>query len=201
MKPFYTGMRWALMASVLLLGGCAMTRMIDSYVSSFIGSSGAVTNVGYRFERLPSQLGNSATQDHLEALTTQALQRVGLTRNDAQARYTVQISVRVEQTTHNSARVLRQSGFYVGADGLLWESPNALFMEPPWYIHTVQLLMRDIQSGQVAYESTAVHEGPWSDTANLVAPMLEAVLRDYPNPPSGPRRVVVELPPEPGKVR
>jgi hypothetical protein len=201
LQPIQQTLKWlALVSCMVLLGGCAMTRMIDSYVSSFIGTPAAVTNVGYRFERLPSQLANNALQDQTEALTALALERVGLARNDANAMYAVQITVRVEQTIRNPARLLRQSGFYAGADGLFWESAPSLFMEPPWYIHTVQLLLRDIQSGQIAYESTAVHDGPWSDTRNLLPAMLEAALRGYPNPPSGPRRVIVELPPEPGKV-
>jgi hypothetical protein len=194
---------WAVYAlsAALLLSGCAMTRMIESYVSSFTGSSGAVTNVGFRFDRLPSQPADSPAQKHLEAVTTQALTRVGLARNDDKPLYAVQVTVRVEQTTRNPARVLRNSGFYVGADGLLWEAPPLLFMEPPWYMHTVVLLLRNTTTGQVDYESTAVHEGPWSDTNNLLPVMLEATLRDYPNPPTGPRRVTIELVPDPGVPR
>lgn len=185
----------ALCASVVL-SGCAVTRMVESYVSSFTGSSGAVTNVGYRFERLPSQMADLPQQERLETLAMQPLARVGLTRNDASPLYTVQITLRVQQTIRSQVRVLRQSGFYVGADGLLREPPSLQLMEPPWYIHSVQIMLRNTVSGQVDYESTAVHEGPWSDTSNLLPVMLDAALRDYPNPPSGPRRVVIDLVPE-----
>jgi len=52
--------------------------------------------------------------------------------------------------------------------------------------------LRDSGTGQLAYETAAVFEGPWSDTLNLLPPMLEAALKDYPLP--GNRKVVVELP-------
>ncbi len=54
------------------------------------------------------------------------------------------------------------------------------------------MLLRDSSNGQLAYETAAVFDGPWRDTLNLLPPMLEAALKDYPLP--GKRRVVVELP-------
>jgi hypothetical protein len=39
-----------------------------------------------------------------------------------------------------------------------------------------------------------VFEGPWSDSANLLPVLLEAALRDFPNPPAGVRKVTIELP-------
>jgi hypothetical protein len=69
-----------------------------------------------------------------------------------------------------------------------------LNVEPPWTRYTVQILMRDVASGQTTYETTAVFEGPWSDSAQLLPVVMEAALRDYPNPPAGPRKVVIELP-------
>lgn len=62
----------------------------------------------------------------------------------------------------------------------------------PWYRHRVHLTLRDSTTSQVAYETTAVFDGPWRDTLNLLPPMLEAALKDYPMPVQ--RKVVVELP-------
>lgn len=191
---------YLLLVSTLLLSGCAMTRMVESYVSSFIGSGGAVTDVGYRFERLPSQEAHPGKQERVEALASKALEQVGLTRTDNKPRYSVQVTLQVDPATRNPARQLIQNGFYAGADGLLWEAPPTLLLQPPWYVHSVRILLRDLTTGQVAYEATAIHEGPWADTGNLLPPMLEAALRGYPNPPSGPRTIVTELPPEPVKV-
>ena len=80
-----------------------------------------------------------------------------------------------------------------GADGRWYEEwPMTPDIEVPWYRHRVHLTLRDSSTSQVAYETTAVFDGPWRDTLNLVPPMLEAALKDYPTP--GNRRVVVELP-------
>ena len=82
----------------------------------------------------------------------------------------------------------------VGSNGLVYEEwPLGLSVETPWYRHRVQVLLRDSGSGQLAYETSAVFEGPWRDTVNLLPPMLEAALKDYPQ--AGQRKVVVELPP------
>ncbi len=81
----------------------------------------------------------------------------------------------------------------VGADGRLYEEwPVFLNIETPWFRHSVKVVLRDTGSGQVAYETTAAFDGPWSDTLNLLPPMLEAAFKDYPQPVR--QRVVVELP-------
>jgi proline-rich tail region repeat protein len=49
----------------------------------------------------------------------------------------------------------------------------------------------------VVYETTASFDGPWVDSAHLLPTILDAALQGYPNPPSGPRKVVIELPGEP----
>ena len=54
--------------------------------------------------------------------------------------------------------------------------------------------MRDLTNGSVAYDTRAVHESPWSDTPNLVGPLLEAALRDFPNSGSKPKTITVVLP-------
>jgi len=187
----------AALAGTLLLGGCALPRMIDSEVQSFPGNPGAVTGVAYRFERLPSQQAYAVGQDRLEALAEPALARVGLVRNDAQARYSVQVDVRLDTFARNPHQPLRDhaGGFGFGVGTSLGDSMFFLSMEPPWYQYTVHLLLRDTTTARIAYETSAVFDGPWSDSDNLLPAILEAALRDYPNPPAGPRKVVVELPP------
>jgi hypothetical protein len=39
-----------------------------------------------------------------------------------------------------------------------------------------------------------VHDSPWSDTPNLVAPLLEAALSDFPNSEPKPKTITVVLP-------
>jgi hypothetical protein len=178
----------------LALSGCGLPRMVESYVSSFIGHDGAVTHVGFQFERLPSQQ-NGAKQAQVEDMASAALGKVGLHRDAQNPRYSVQLIVQMTPVARNPARQLIHSGYYAGADGLIWEPQPLQTLEQPWYSHSVRILLRDLQSQKVAYESTAVHEGPWPDSANLLPIMLDAALRGYPNPPSGVRRVVTELPP------
>jgi hypothetical protein len=186
------------------LGGCATPRMIDSDVLSFTAAVPAVRPALVRFERLPSQ-GDSAAQDHLEALAVQALAKVGLTPAPLvsgaisgtagaapSARYAVQVSAQVSAL---------QSPYGGASGGAAWWrrgdrrwSGFGLDLQPSWYRHAVRLLLRDSNSGQVVYETTASFDGPWSDSGNLMPVILDAALQGYPNPPAGPRKVVIELP-------
>lgn len=183
----------------LLLWGCALPRMIDSDVQSFAGQAPAVLGANFRFDRLPSQQNTNGAQDQIEAIAQAALEQAGMTRNDATPRYLVQVLLAVETMRSPHYRPPRPR-LVVGPDGRIYEEwPAFIQMESPWYRHSVKLLMRDTASGLVAYETTAVFDGPWSDTFNLLAPMMQAALQDYPQP--GRRRVVVELPPNPAGTR
>jgi len=176
----------------LLLAGCALPRMIDSDVQSYVGTAPAVSGASFRFDRLPSQQNTGGVQDQIEASAQTALEHVGMMRNDAAPRYLVQVQVGVETMRNPHYRPPRPR-LIVGADGRIYEEwPVFLNMETPWFRHSVKVLLRDTGNGQVAYETTAVFDGPWSDTLNLLPPMLEAALKDYPQPVR--RRVVVELP-------
>ena len=60
----------------------------------------------------------------------------------------------------------------LGTNGIWYEQSLFMDLDTPWYRHTVHLLLRDATSGQVAYETTAIFDGPWNDTLNLLPPML-----------------------------
>nr|WP_315465539.1 DUF4136 domain-containing protein [uncultured Rhodoferax sp.] len=170
--------------------------MIDSDVQSFAGAAPPVSPADFRFERLPSQQQNLSLQDTLESMAQEALERVGLSRNDSSGRYLAQIGLGVDNIRNPHYRPPRPR-LMRGADGRLYEEwPMTPDIEVPWYRHRVHLTLRDSSTSQVAFETTAIFDGPWRDTLNLVPPMLEAALKDYPTP--GTRRVVVELP-APGK--
>lgn len=187
--------RWLAVAVVAtLLSGCALPRMIDSEVESFAGSPSAIVGATYRFERLPSQQAQAAAQDQLEALAEPVLAQAGLVHSGTQARYSMQVEANVLEYNRAPQRQPRFGGGLMVGRGGLWYPSAYLVLEQPWYRHTVHLLMRDIATTHVVYESTARFDGPWSDSANLLPAILEAALRDFPNPPSGPRTVVVELP-------
>ena len=205
------GARWfaavALMALALMLAGCAAPRMIDSDVQSFTSVVPAVRPALYRFERLPSQ-GNTPAQDGIESLAAVALAKVGLTRAPLvsgaisgtaaaapTALYAVQVHVQI-----NAILSPYSSPYYGG----LWSRHDirrwgglVMNMEPSWYRHAVRLLLRESATGQVAYETMASFDGPWADSARLLPTILDAALQGYPNPPGGPRKVVIELQGEP----
>lgn len=193
---------------VLVLGGCAAPRMVDSEVQSFTAPVPAVRPALVRFERLPSQ-ENTAAQDQIEALAVRALAKVGLTpaalvsgaisgtaAAAPSARYAVQVSAQVSaiQSPYGGS-----VGGSVGA-AAWWRhgdprwSGFGLDLQPTWYRHAVRLVLRDSSSGQVVYETMAHFDGPWADSGNLLPVVLDAALQGYPNPPSGARTVVIELP-------
>jgi len=195
-RPLGSWRNWLLvLVTTALLTACGLPRRIDSDVQSFVGTPAAVAPATYRFERLPSQV-NAAQQGPLETLAATALDRVGLTQDSAQPKYSVQVSVDV---TLLGRPYGGYGGFgmrsFGGAGGFGDGAPFGFMGEPLWYRHSVQLLLRDAASNQLAYETSARFEGPWSDTINLLPAMLEAALQGYPKPPGGLRKIVVELPP------
>lgn len=192
-------------ALLLALGGCATPRMIDSDVQSFVSAAVPARPATYRFERLPSQR-EALAQDPLEALATVALAKVDLTAAPLvsgaiagtaaaapSARYAVQVSARVE------AIVSPYGDAYVG--GFWGHRRHAggfggigMTLEPSWYRHAVHIVLRDSATGAPVYESSASFDGPWNDSGRLLPVILDAALQGYPNPPAGPRKVVIELP-------
>jgi hypothetical protein len=189
-------LRWLLICWIgAAITGCALPRMIDSEVESFASPLAPQTGANYRYERLPSQQSRSAEQTQIELWADTALGKVGLVRNDALARYSVQVNLAVQETPNPSARVRRNRPAVFASDGtLLYRAPPLLVMESAWYRHSVHLVVRDTTSAQVAYESTAIFDGPWTDSAALFPVVLQAALDGFPTPPAGPRKVVIELP-------
>lgn len=180
-----------------LLSGCASTRLIDTQVNSFAPQA-VSPGARYQFERLPSQLADPVGQAKLEKLTELALAKVGLRRQNA-APLSVQVSaVQRQESSYNT------SGLNIGW-GLGWGfghgtmgigNRGTLFPgldERPTYWRQVSLIMRNA-AGTVVFESHASHEGIWSDSDAILAAMLDAALQGFPTPPSGVRRVNVEIP-------
>lgn len=186
--------------SLGLLAACASNWIIDSRVRAFAGMSIPV-GATYRFERLPSQQTLGPQQDMIESLAAQALARAGLRRDDAQARYSIQLSARVQRENRGLWDDVwmgwgfggpRDFSFGIGFNTWLPPFPPP---QSPYYLHEVGLVMRDLATGQIAYETRASYQGPWSDTQAVLAAMFEAALKDYPNPPLGARTVNVEVGP------
>ncbi len=198
-----SSLRCAAMVAVAtaLLSGCATGYLLDNNVQSFSGLQALPANPTYRFERLPSQAGQPA-QNHLEALADPALFRAGLRRDDASPRYAVQVSARLLRTLSPWADPWDSGwgwgGFGYGGRraslglGFGWGGPFPR-MEQAWFHREVGVVVREIGTNQVVYESHATSDGPWIENNTVMSAMFDAALQGFPNPPAGPRRVNIQL--------
>jgi hypothetical protein len=189
--------RTAVIAAAIAGSGCASVRLIDTQVNSFAPQPIAA-GASYQFDRLPSQAANPASQDKLEALAQQALSKVGLVQKDG-ALLRVQVTAVQRQETTST-----DGGMHIGV-GLGWVFGNGsigfgnrgtLFPgldSQTNYWRQVGLIMRDA-GGTVVFESHASNDGVWSDSDAVLAAMLDAALDGFPTPPSGVRRVNIEIP-------
>jgi hypothetical protein len=191
-KRWVTG--FVVAAACGVLSGCALPRMIDTDVQSFAAANPIAPGATYRFERLPSQVALASRHDTVEAMADASLAKVGMVRNDAQARYSVQVELGVVQFYPEPRLPMIHERPWRTADGKVVYPPMRMVLpEPPWYSYTVHLLMREVATAQVAYETTANFQGPWSDGGNLVPIVIDAALQGFPTPPTGPRKVLTEL--------
>jgi hypothetical protein len=186
-----------------LLTGCASMRLIDSDVVSVAAVPPGMSLQGakYRFERLPSQLNNPEA-GLAEQQAQAAMTAVGLVRDDAGARLSVMVGFSGSQyladpwgrplapgwTPYGNVSIGSGLGSHIGL------GVGMRFPPPTHYRREVSLILRDLQSGQVVYETRASHAGPWGDSAPIFSTLFQAALANFPNPPAGLRRVNIELP-------
>jgi len=181
--------------TLVLLTGCGSIRQIDSQVQS-VNAQGAVSLQGahYRFERLPSQLNNPAA-GLAEQQAQVALSAAGLVRDDPGAQLSIQVQARatafMTDPWGRPAYGVGLNSYWGRGIGLNW---NMRFPPPSQYGYEVSLLMRDLRSGQVVYETQAEHSGPWSDGEKIFPALMRAALKDFPNPPAKTRQVNIEIP-------
>jgi hypothetical protein len=154
----------------------------------------------FSFERLPSQK-DARNQDALEAMAATALDKKGLKQSAIDPAYRVQLNFQSELLARDPrpAGYPVSVGFGIGFGHYDYRdrygsSSFGVVMQPTWYRNSVHLVLRESTSSRVAYETTASFDGPWSDAGNLFPAVLDAALDGFPNPPSGPRKVVIELP-------
>ncbi len=185
-------------AAVLVLAGCASTYKLDNQVQSFSHLPAMPTQPSYRFERSLSQQADPA-QQALEALADPALHRAGLRRDDATPRYSVQVSARTERSVSPYADPWGPwgwGGWGVGLGGRHfglgiggpWPRGDSY-----WFHREVSVIVRELASNKVVYETRAVNDGPWLDNNAVLPAMFEAAMQGFPNPPPGPRRVDIQV--------
>lgn len=189
--------------AMTLLSGCASMRLVDSDVTSVVAVPPGMSLLGakYRFKRLPSQVHNPEA-GLAEQQAQAAMTAVGLVRDDAAASLSVMVGFSGTQYPADPwGRPIAPGWSPYGnlAIGAGWGSHIGLgvgmrFPPPTHYRREVSLIMRDLQSGQVVYETRASHSGPWSDSAPIFGTLFQAAMANFPNPPAGLRRVNIELP-------
>lgn len=200
----------SLVLAVWWLSGCSSMRLVDTDVQSYATPPPVAIGASYRFERLPSQQAQAeaAQQTQLEALVQPVLGKAGLRRDDATASYSVQIAAAVRVDPYgpwDRPLIGWGPGF-----GLGWElhSGHGRFLghypfmgmysfgmsEQPYYWRQVSLVIRNLSSAQVVYETHAAHDGSWADDKAVLGAMFEAALQGFPTPPPGPRRINIEIP-------
>jgi hypothetical protein len=136
-----------------------------------------------------------------------ALERVGLRRDDAKPQYTAQIGARVTAELSPWADPWyfhgawgpgyrpwghgpwRGRGLYGG-----WYGPAFTPPANPWYVREVSVVLRELPSHRVVYETHARNEGPYATSGAVLPVMFQAALQGFPNPPAGERRVDIEIP-------
>lgn len=194
----------ALLSLALLLTGCSGLRLVESQVRTAAPADAATIEPGarYRFERLPSQT-NPVETESVEAIAESELNEVGMVHDEAAARYSVQITTRMDSyQVDDWGRPYQGTGSIyigggnmgIGVGSMIGMGMGMRFPPPSQYRHEVTLLLRDLKSNQVVYETRATHEGPWNDRYNIMRAVLAAALKDFPKTPAGPRRVKVEIP-------
>ncbi|MFD1710071.1 hypothetical protein FVQ98_02450 [Ottowia sp. GY511] len=203
-------LKWIAVAAVLAgLTACATgPRTVDADVRTVAAQApgaAVLLNARYRFERGPLVAGQPAP-DKLEAMAQAALARVGALRDDANAQLSVQVGGYVSAYWRDEwgrpmgygPRLSLGLGFGGGwrgggiGLGMGWPLDDPSI---PAYVSEVNLLMRDLRTGQIVYDTRARHDGPWHDTDNVLAALFVAALEGYPNPAQTVRRVGVPLVP------
>ena len=179
--------------SLLVLGGCATTRIIDSEVRSFAGSTPPTQPASYRFERLPSQDLQSYAQERLETIAQPLLESVGLRKAVTEPKYALVMKASVEAIENPTFSRSWKRQQWLDRDGFMRLPSMGLMLEPSWQRYSVSLVLRDIASSQTVFESSAQHMGPWSDTQQLLTAVIRAALSDYPRAQPQPHSVFIEV--------
>lgn len=186
-----------------LLTGCASVRQIDSDVLTVVNAPASLNLQGakYRFERLPSQAGNPEA-GLAEQQAQAAMTAVGLVRDDANAQISVLvgfsgISYQTDPWGRPWAGPWAPYGSISMGRGIYPQVGMGMSMRMPptaQYRREVSLLMRDLRTGQIVYETRASHDGPWNDASTIFATLFQAAMAQFPNPPAGMRRVNIDIP-------
>ena len=189
-----------ILIATLFFTACSSMRVVDSDVTAFSAWTAAppVPGTRYRFERLPSQQSANAQQDRIESLATTSLSRVGMALSPADARFSVQVLLVTEilQRYPEPGFGFGGSGVSIGG-GSRGASVGLSFpigFGESYYKRTVSILMRELSTQKVVFETRAMHDGLSGDAFSVLPAMLDSALMGFPQPPVGTRRINVQIP-------
>ena len=193
------------------LTGCSGMRLVDSDVTAFAAWTAAPPAPGtrYKFERLPSQTV-ATQQDRIEALATTSLSKVGMALSPESAVYSVQVLLTTEIVQRYPTSGFGGLGSF-GSFGGLPAGGTSVFLGSgglggsvglsfpigfgePYYKRSLSILMRELTTQKVVFETRAAHEGVWGDGFAVLPAMLDSALLGFPQPQTGTRRINVEIP-------
>lgn len=198
---------WLVILAALCLAGCGTVMRVDSEVKSHAkwpSPALPAGQVSYEFERMPSQTTGQADTDQstLEALTRDALAGLGWQATTAgPAAWRVAVSaqtVTLPRAPWDDPRdgwLLRPRLSMAMGTGRGGPHVGGLMsVDMPYYQRSVTLVVRDGQTGRVAFETRAAHDGRWHDSPAVWRAMIDAALSGFPAPPAGARTVNIDIP-------
>jgi hypothetical protein len=174
------------------LSACTNGYLLDNDVRAFSSLPALPAQPTYRFERLLSQ--REPAQAQLEAMADAALHASGLRRDDTNPHYTVQVSGDIHRILSPWSSNWRYGAwggplrhhFGLGGTGLSGSDPY-------WYRREVSLILRELPTNKVVFETHGVNDGPWVDDQAVFGAMFKAAMQGFPTPPPGPRLVNIQV--------
>ena len=82
-------------------------------------------------------------------------------------------------------------GMGFGSSMMMMDGP------PLEYYRAVSIVMRDIKTQQIVYETSAQRQDVWTDDPAIFGILFDAALTGFPNPPQGQRNVRTVIQPQP----
>ncbi len=194
---------FAVLATALMLGGCAGISTVAVDVSSQ-GDWPAERKPGtYAIERLPSQQASPAEQDRIEAAALPAIEGAGFVRAPIEeADVLIQVGARAFEVASrdpfaHSLHWRHDWWFYRGYHPFIYGpgfGRGFYYNDFPDIQRESAVLMRDRRSQRIVYETRATVVGRWSSPV-LLPLLFEASMKDFPTPAISPRTVTMTLPP------
>lgn len=189
----------AVAAAALALAGCATgPREITSNVTSYSTLAQMPVPPTYRMELLPS-MAQQQSFAQIERQAEQALQRVGLTRDEAPGKAKLVVQIMAAASYGRASNWPYYSGpgpmfgWGLGYGGGRWGGGMGMGwmmdVPPMVYYRSVKLVMRDQQTQKIVYETSAAYDEVWTDDRVIYSVLFDAALTGFPNPPQGDRAV------------